>query len=83
MGINCQTFNMFGDFKLKPIFIRRQIPLASMHKTAIPRQYFGFGGTEEWRIQGAVTWMPGNAGKPGNHAENRTPPQNEQYQQNS
>jgi len=26
----------------------------------IPRQYSGFGGSEEWRIQDAASWMPGN-----------------------
>ena len=29
--------------------------------TAMLRQYSGIGGSEEWRIQGAASWMPGNA----------------------
>jgi len=40
-------------------------PWSKIKNPAMDRQHFGFGGTEEWRIQDAVLWMPGNAAPDG------------------
>jgi len=43
-----------------------------MHIPAMTNQYFGFGGSEEWRIQGAFPWMPGNAAPVGKYVASAT-----------
>ena len=36
-------------------------PWSKIKNPAIPWQHSGFGAPEEWRIQDAVSWTPGNS----------------------